>query len=68
VFLQAPDQLKDQLRRNLQCLDDYPPTRQVLQHAMILLEVSEDWREYLVYLEEEFSRIVSTETCKQELD
>ncbi|RII16556.1 hypothetical protein CUC08_Gglean002994 [Alternaria sp. MG1] len=25
---------------------------------MLLLEVSEDWREYLVYLEEEFSKIV----------
>jgi hypothetical protein len=31
---------------------------------MLLLEVSEDWREYLVYLEEEFSKIVSTEMRK----
>jgi hypothetical protein len=37
---------------------------QVLQHSMLLLEVSEDWREYLVYLEEEFSKIVSTGTLK----
>lgn len=26
---------------------------------MILLDVSEDWREYMIYLEEEFSRLVS---------
>ena len=64
VFLQAPDQLKDRLRRNLQCFDDNPPMRQILQHSMLLLEVSEDWREYLVYLEEEFSKIVSTGTLK----
>lgn len=42
--------------------------RQIVQHSMVLLEVSEDWREYLIYLEEEFSRIVSIETCEQELD
>ncbi|RYO26177.1 hypothetical protein AA0111_g8172 [Alternaria arborescens] len=58
IFLQAPDHLKDRLRSNLQCFDDNPPMRQVLQHSMLLLEVSEDWREYLVYLEEEFSKIV----------
>lgn len=28
-------------------------------HAMVLLDVSEDWREYLIYLEEHFSRLVS---------
>lgn len=59
MFLQAPDQLKYLLKRSLQCFDDYPPARQILQHPMLLLEVSEGWREYLVYLEEEFSRIVS---------
>jgi hypothetical protein len=64
VFLQAPDQLKDRLRSNFQCFDDNPPIRQVLQHSMILLEVSEDWREYLLYLEGEFSKIVSTGTRK----
>ena len=59
VFLQAPDQLKDQLRRNLQRSDHGSPTKQVLQHSMVLLEVSDNWRDYLIYLEEEFSRIVS---------
>jgi len=28
-------------------------------HAVILLSVSEDWRDYLVYLEEYFSKLVS---------
>jgi hypothetical protein len=68
VFLQAPDHLKDQLRRNLQCFDDHPPERQVLQHSMVLLEVSEGWREYLIYLEKEFSRVVSIQMRKQEID
>ncbi|KAF1927264.1 uncharacterized protein M421DRAFT_65877 [Didymella exigua CBS 183.55] len=58
VFLQAPDQLKNRLRHNLGCFDNDLPMNQVLQHSMLLLEVSEDWREYLMYLEEEFSRIV----------
>ena len=59
VFLQAPDQLKDRLKRHLHCSDDDAPTKQVLQHAMVLLEVSQGWREYLIYLEGEFSSIVS---------
>lgn len=35
------------------------PAKQVLLHSMIILDVSEDWRGYLVYLEDEFSGLVS---------
>ncbi|EMD91849.1 hypothetical protein COCHEDRAFT_1154873 [Bipolaris maydis C5] len=58
VFLQAPNHLKDRLRHNLECLDNRSPTSQVLQHSMLLVQLSEDWREYLMYLEDEFSKIV----------
>lgn len=58
VFLQASEQLQDRLKRNFQCCDDTAPSNQLLLHSMILLSLSEDWRDYLVYLEEEFSMLV----------
>jgi hypothetical protein len=61
VILQASDQLKDRLRRAFQDCDDTLPLKQFLLHSMILLDVSEDWREYLIYLEEEFSKLVNNE-------
>lgn len=57
VLLQASDQLKDRLRRAFQSYDDTLPVKQFLLHLMILLDASEDWREYLIYLEEEFSKL-----------
>ncbi|CZR52532.1 uncharacterized protein PAC_02409 [Phialocephala subalpina] len=58
VFLQASEQLQDRLRRTFQHCDDTAPSNQFLLHSMILLSLSEDWRDYLVYLEEEFSMLV----------
>jgi hypothetical protein len=66
VFLQASDQLKERLRRAFQSGNDTQPIRQLLFHSMVLLDVSEDWREYLSYLEEEFSKIVSW-LCKRRM-
>jgi hypothetical protein len=60
VFLQASDQLKDRLSRAFQSYSDTRPAQQFLLHSMILLDISEDWREYLIYLEEEFSKVVSS--------
>ena len=59
VLLQASEQLKGRLGRVFQSWDDTQPAKQFLLHSMILLDVSEDWREYLIYLEEEFSKLVS---------
>ncbi len=59
VLLQASDQLKDRLRRAFQSDDGTLPVKQFLLHSLILLDVSEEWREYLIYLEEEFSKLVS---------
>jgi hypothetical protein len=59
VFLQASDQLKGRLSRAFRSCDDTKPVQQFLLHSMILLDLSEDWREYLSYLEEEFSKLVS---------
>ncbi|PVI01288.1 hypothetical protein DM02DRAFT_654672 [Periconia macrospinosa] len=58
VLLQASDQLKDRLRRIFQSDENVPPAKQFLLHSMILLDVSEEWREYLIYLEDRFSDIV----------
>ncbi|PVH75485.1 hypothetical protein DL98DRAFT_536503 [Cadophora sp. DSE1049] len=58
VFLQASEQLQEQLRRTFQSVDDTSPPYQFIIHSMILLRVSEDWRDYLNYLEEEFSMLV----------
>lgn len=59
VLLQASDQLKDRLGRAFHYCDDTVPVKQFLLHSMIILDASEDWREYLIYLEDEFSRLVS---------
>jgi hypothetical protein len=59
VFLQSSDELKDRLRRAFQLSDSGFPAKQFLLHSMVLLDVSENWREYLVYLEDEFSKLVS---------
>jgi hypothetical protein len=59
VILQAPAPLQDRLRRALGNSNDTAPGQQFHLHPMILLCVSEDWREYLSYLEEEFSLLVS---------
>jgi dTDP-4-amino-4,6-dideoxygalactose transaminase len=67
VLLQASDQLKDRLRRAFQFYDDTLPPKQFLLHSMILLDASEDWREYLIYLEEEFSKLVNGEFRMQKL-
>lgn len=59
IFIQAPHHIKDRLRRTFQSCKETLPQIQFLIHAMILMDVSEDWRDYLVYLEEEFSKLVS---------
>ncbi|KAJ8112408.1 hypothetical protein OPT61_g5219 [Boeremia exigua] len=58
IFIQAPDHIKDRLKRTFQFCNETAPQMQVLIHAMILTDVSEDWRDYLVYLEEVFSKLV----------
>ncbi|PQE07976.1 magnesium transport transmembrane region protein [Rutstroemia sp. NJR-2017a WRK4] len=58
VILQAPAPLQDRLRRALGNGNDTTPGQQFQLHPMILLCVSEDWRDYLSYLEEEFSLLV----------
>ncbi|KAM3069736.1 hypothetical protein ACMFMG_010446 [Clarireedia jacksonii] len=58
VILQAPVPLQDRLRRALGNSNDTAPGQQFQLHPMILLCVSEDWRDYLSYLEEEFSLLV----------
>ncbi|OAL46355.1 hypothetical protein IQ07DRAFT_148192 [Pyrenochaeta sp. DS3sAY3a] len=58
VILQASDQLKVRLKSAFNDFQDNMPAKQVLLHSMIILDVSEDWREYLVYLEDEFSGLV----------
>ncbi|PQE26469.1 magnesium transport transmembrane region protein [Rutstroemia sp. NJR-2017a BBW] len=54
----APAPLQDRLRRALGNSNDTAPGQQFQLHPMILLCVSEDWRDYLSYLEEEFSLLV----------
>jgi hypothetical protein len=61
VVLQASEQLKCRLINAFQDCDNTVTSRQFLLHSMILLDVSEDWREYLIYLEDEFSKLVSEE-------
>ncbi|PQE24618.1 Mg2+ transporter -like Zinc transport protein [Rutstroemia sp. NJR-2017a BVV2] len=58
VILQAPAPLQDRLRRALGNSNNTAPGQQFQLHPMILLCVSEDWRDYLSYLEEEFSLLV----------
>jgi hypothetical protein len=68
VFLQASPQLKRHLLDAFSHCDASSDHKQILFHAMILLSVSDDWREYLVYLEEQFSEIVSSESLTSYLD
>ncbi|KAH6614309.1 hypothetical protein C7974DRAFT_74101 [Boeremia exigua] len=58
IFIQASDHFKDRFRRTFQSCSDTLPEKQFLLHSMLLLDVSEDWRDYLIYLEEQFSKIV----------
>lgn len=57
--MQAPQQLKDRLHRLFQSDYDASPVKQFLLHAMVLLDCSEGWREYLIYIEDDFSKLVS---------
>ncbi|KAL2064451.1 hypothetical protein VTL71DRAFT_4945 [Oculimacula yallundae] len=58
VILQAPPQLQERLRCAFGISTETVPAQQHQLHPLILLCVSEDWREYLDYLEEEFSLLV----------
>ncbi|CAI6290374.1 unnamed protein product [Periconia digitata] len=58
VFLQAPDQLKACLTRTFKCCEATLPIKQHMLHALVLLHVSDGWREYLAHLEEQFSGLV----------
>ncbi|KAF2682038.1 hypothetical protein K458DRAFT_433038 [Lentithecium fluviatile CBS 122367] len=58
VLLQASDRINDRLRRAFQSCDDTLPKMQFLLHSIILLDGSEDWREYMIYLEDEFTKLV----------
>jgi hypothetical protein len=59
IFMQASDALKDRLRRTYERSNDTVPMNQFLMHASIFHSVSEYWRDYLVYLEDTFSKLVS---------
>jgi len=59
IFLQASDQLKDRLKRTFERSSHTIPLNQIQMHALIIGSVSEEWRDYLVYLEESFSKLVS---------
>lgn len=58
IFLQAPAHLQERLRRAFSDADETVPLQQFQLHSSILLCVSNDWREYLSYLEEDFSLLV----------
>jgi hypothetical protein len=59
IFMQASDALKDRLRRTHERSKDIVPMNQFLMHASIFHNLSEYWRDYLVYLEDTFSKLVS---------
>jgi hypothetical protein len=59
VILQAPAPLQDRLRRAFGNSNDTAPGQQFQLHPVILLCVSDEWRDYLSYLEEDFSLLVS---------
>jgi hypothetical protein len=58
IFMQASDSFKDRLRRTYERSNDTVPMNQFLMHASIFYSVSEHWRDYLVYLEDTFSKLV----------
>lgn len=58
VILQAPAPLQDRLRRAFGNSNDTALGQQFQLHPVILLCVSEEWRDYLSYLEEDFSLLV----------
>jgi hypothetical protein len=67
IFLQAPDALKDRIRATMECSgDERRPASQVQIHALLLCSVSEEWRDYLVYLEENFNKVVSFSSCSSQ--
>ncbi|KAH8708494.1 hypothetical protein GQ44DRAFT_463058 [Phaeosphaeriaceae sp. PMI808] len=57
VFLQASGYLQKRLMGAFRLCDDTLPSKQFLLHAIILLDAAETWREYLIYLEDEFSKV-----------
>jgi hypothetical protein len=63
VVLQAPTLLQGRLRRAFGNSNDTTPEQQFQLHPMILLCVSEDWRDCLSFLEEELSLLVSLSVC-----
>jgi hypothetical protein len=58
IFLQVPEDLKRRLASVFQHTKESTPMSQFQIHTMVLLSVSEAWRDYLVYLEEQFSNLV----------
>ena len=59
IYMQASEALEGRLRRTYERSNDTVPMNQFLMHASILHSVSEYWRDYLVYLEDTFSKLVS---------
>lgn len=59
IFMQASDSMKERLRRSYQRSNETVPMNQFLMHASILQGASEHWRDYLIYLEDTFSKLVS---------
>ncbi|QDS73383.1 hypothetical protein FKW77_007425 [Venturia effusa] len=58
IFLQAPAKLQARLQCAFGEDNKTTPEHQIRLHGTVLLSVSEDWRDYLSYLEEDFSRLV----------
>ncbi|KAI9788754.1 MAG: hypothetical protein M1816_006611 [Peltula sp. TS41687] len=60
IFIQPSDEFRDRLERALVSANDAAPMNQFQIHVLVLLSVSENWRDYINYLEGTFSKLVST--------
>ncbi|OJD36867.1 ankyrin repeat protein [Diplodia corticola] len=58
ILLQPSNELEERLQRHMFDPLASNPNGHLLIHALILLVASEDWREYVNYLEDEFSKLL----------
>ena len=59
VFMQASGTLRERLTECFARSNETEPMVQFKIHGVILQTASDGWRDYLVYLEETFSKLVS---------
>jgi hypothetical protein len=60
LLLQAPDGLKTRLASAFEQTRVSGPVAQLCYHALLLQHVSEDWRDYVNYLEDHLNTLVNT--------